>query len=96
MVGMLKQTLTPIIKIQMVRQLLGAAGGTLVALTLYTAYQAGSDFIRGSLMNDVAPVEVAAETKTVKYTDEQREENIRRVGVLARAAFERLEANEVH
>lgn len=80
----------------MVRQLLGAAGGTLVALTLYTVYQAGSDFVRGSLMNDVAPVEVVAETTTAKYTDEQRAENIRRVGVLARAAFERLEANEVH
>lgn len=93
---MLTHKLTPILEIQMVRQLLGAAGGTLVALTLYTVYQAGSDFVRGSLMNDVAPVEVSAETTTVKYTDEQRAENVRRVGEIARAAFERLEANEVH
>jgi hypothetical protein len=46
---MLKQTLTSVLKIQMVRQLLGAGGGALIALACYNGYRFTSSTVQAYL-----------------------------------------------
>ena len=71
-----------IFKSQFVRQIMGAAGGTFIALTTYVAYQFASGAMHAML--DAPPVAEQA----IDPLDTAREQKIVEIGARARALME--------